>query len=218
MSRWRMASHPYTKGLHEVGDGVFAYLQPDGGWGWSNAGLVVDGESSLLVDTLFDLKLTAEMLDAMRSATPAAQRHRHRGQHPCQRRPLLGQPARARRRDRRLPAVRRGAARAAALRPGPAWSTRAPEGPMGDMLRHDVRRVRLPRHRAGAAPPPPSTASDPAGGRHRGAADRGRPRAHPGRRRRPPARPGGRLHRRHPLPRRAPHRVGGTGVELGGRL
>lgn len=62
----------YTKGLHEVGDGVFAYLQPDGGWGWSNAGLVVDGEESLLVDTLFDLRLTGEMLDAMRAATPAA--------------------------------------------------------------------------------------------------------------------------------------------------
>ena len=63
---------PYSKGLHEVGDGVFAYLQPDGGWGWSNAGLVVDGNASLLVDTLFDLRLTADMLDAMRSATPAA--------------------------------------------------------------------------------------------------------------------------------------------------
>ena len=28
-------------GLHELGDGLFAYLQPDGSWGWSNAGLVV---------------------------------------------------------------------------------------------------------------------------------------------------------------------------------
>jgi cyclase len=62
----------YTKGLHELGDGLFAYLQPDGGWGWSNAGLVVDGESSLLIDTLFDLRLTEEMLRAMRGAAPAA--------------------------------------------------------------------------------------------------------------------------------------------------
>jgi cyclase len=68
-----VSSPPYTRGLHEVGDGVFAYLQPDGSWGWSNAGLVVDGEASLLVDTLYDLKITAEMLDAMRRATPAAQ-------------------------------------------------------------------------------------------------------------------------------------------------
>jgi glyoxylase-like metal-dependent hydrolase (beta-lactamase superfamily II) len=64
----------YEKGLHEVADGVWAYLQPDGGWGWSNAGLVTGGESSLLVDTLFDLRLTAEMLEAMRRTTPAADR------------------------------------------------------------------------------------------------------------------------------------------------
>ena len=51
-----------------------AYLQPDGGWGWSNAGLITDDDRSLLVDTLFDLKLTAEMLDAMRRTTPAADR------------------------------------------------------------------------------------------------------------------------------------------------
>ena len=64
----------YAQGLHEVGDGLFAYLQPDGGWGWSNAGLVVDGESTLLVDTLFDLGLTRQMLTTMRRAVPAAAR------------------------------------------------------------------------------------------------------------------------------------------------
>ncbi len=62
----------YRKGLHDVGNGVFAYLQPDGGWGWSNAGLVVAGSESLLVDTLFDLRLTAEMLAEMRRASDAA--------------------------------------------------------------------------------------------------------------------------------------------------
>src|SRR3954447_13535312 len=62
----------YTKGLHELGDGCFAYLQPDGGWGWSNAGLVVGDGASLLVDTLFDLRLTAEMLTAMAPVTTAA--------------------------------------------------------------------------------------------------------------------------------------------------
>ncbi len=60
----------YSKGLHEVGDGLYAYLQPDGGWGWSNAGLIVDGEVSLLVDTLYDLELTDQMLGAMRDAVP----------------------------------------------------------------------------------------------------------------------------------------------------
>jgi len=51
---------------------VYAYLQPDGTWGWSNAGIVTDGEASLLIDTLYDLKLTREMLDTMRKSIPAA--------------------------------------------------------------------------------------------------------------------------------------------------
>ena len=62
----------YTKGLHDLGNGVYAYLQPDGSWGWSNAGLIAEGEKSLLVDTLFDLALTQEMLNAMSEATKAA--------------------------------------------------------------------------------------------------------------------------------------------------
>jgi glyoxylase-like metal-dependent hydrolase (beta-lactamase superfamily II) len=54
----------YTEGLHELGDGLFAYLQPDGGWGWSNAGLDTAAGTSLLIDTLYDLRSTREMLDA----------------------------------------------------------------------------------------------------------------------------------------------------------
>jgi glyoxylase-like metal-dependent hydrolase (beta-lactamase superfamily II) len=67
-----MKDWKYTKGLHEIGNGHYAWLLPDGSWGWSNAGLVVDSGESLLVDTLFDLKLTREMLHAMRSAVPEA--------------------------------------------------------------------------------------------------------------------------------------------------
>lgn len=67
-----LGTKPFKKGLHDLGNGVYAWLQPDGGWGWSNAGLVVDGDESLLVDTLFDLKLTAQMLRSMKSAEPKA--------------------------------------------------------------------------------------------------------------------------------------------------
>lgn len=63
-ARWE-----YTKGLKDIGNGLFAWLQPDGGWGWSNAGLIRDGDAALLVDTLFDMSLTREMLDAMSDAT-----------------------------------------------------------------------------------------------------------------------------------------------------
>src|ERR1043165_955943 len=69
MGKWQ-----YTKGVHEIGEGAYAYLLPDGSWGWSNAGLVTDGGTSLLVDTLFDLRLTGEMLERMRDAVPAARR------------------------------------------------------------------------------------------------------------------------------------------------
>jgi cyclase len=61
----------YERGLHELGDGLYAYLQPDGGWGWSNAGLIRGDGTSLLVDTLFDLRLTRDMLDAMHPITDA---------------------------------------------------------------------------------------------------------------------------------------------------
>jgi cyclase len=63
----------YARGLQEIGDGLFAWLQPDGGWGWSNAGLIVEGSpgdgAAALVDTLFDTALTAEMLAGMEKAT-----------------------------------------------------------------------------------------------------------------------------------------------------
>lgn len=41
-------------GLQTLGNGVYAWLAPRATWGWSNAGLIVDGEQSLLVDTLYD--------------------------------------------------------------------------------------------------------------------------------------------------------------------
>lgn len=61
--------HP---GLHPIAHGAYAWLAPTASWGWSNAGLIVDSEESLLVDTLFDLDLTGEMLRKMRDAEPGA--------------------------------------------------------------------------------------------------------------------------------------------------
>lgn len=63
------AKLPFTRGLHEVGAGVWAWLLPDGGFGLSNAGLIAGEGASLLVDTLFDLRLTTEMLDGLRGVT-----------------------------------------------------------------------------------------------------------------------------------------------------
>ena len=58
--------------LNEVGNGCLAYLQGDGGWGWSNAGLIIGDGVSLLIDTLFDLTITQHMLDTMGSHTRSA--------------------------------------------------------------------------------------------------------------------------------------------------
>jgi cyclase len=69
MPKWQ-----FTKGLQELGKGCYAYLQPDGTWGYSNVGLIIDQEETLLVDTLVDLKLTRQMLDSTRAAAPAAER------------------------------------------------------------------------------------------------------------------------------------------------
>jgi len=67
MSQW-----PFTRGLHDLGNGCFAYLQPDGTWGWSNAGFIESHGETLLVDTLMGLEITRAMLEEMRRRVPAA--------------------------------------------------------------------------------------------------------------------------------------------------
>ncbi len=69
-----MAKWLYVKGLHDLGNGAYAWLQPDGGWGYSNSGLITDAGETLLVDTLFDLAHTREMLEGYCAAVPAARR------------------------------------------------------------------------------------------------------------------------------------------------
>ena len=55
----------YPSGLQQIGVGAFAWLQPNGEWGESNAGVVVGDGEALLIDTLWDLRLTQRMLDAV---------------------------------------------------------------------------------------------------------------------------------------------------------
>jgi len=58
-----MKRPPFAAGLTQLSDKVFAYLQPGGGLGLSNAGLIGSAHDALLVDTLFDLPHTRRMLD-----------------------------------------------------------------------------------------------------------------------------------------------------------
>ncbi len=62
-------SSPAAHSLEEVADGIFAYLHPTGGWGWSNAGLVVGGRDSAMIDTLYDQPLTQGFLDVLAPLT-----------------------------------------------------------------------------------------------------------------------------------------------------
>jgi len=62
----------FRAGHHDLGGGCHAWLQPNGGWGLSNAGLIAGRGESLLVDTLFDARLTAEMLAGLAPVTGAA--------------------------------------------------------------------------------------------------------------------------------------------------
>ena len=124
----------YVKGLQEVGDGLYAYLQPDGGWGWSNAGLIADGEATLLVDTLFDLTLTEQMLKSMRDAVPAAARidtlvNTHANGDHC-----YGNQLARRREDRGLRAHDRGDVRASAGGDGGAGRAGTADGRAGGVL------------------------------------------------------------------------------------
>ena len=55
----------FEGGLQQVAERTWAWIQPNGGLGESNAGLVVGDDGSILVDTLWDERLTARMLAAM---------------------------------------------------------------------------------------------------------------------------------------------------------
>jgi cyclase len=65
---------PAAAALHEIVDGVFAWVQPDGTWWINNAGAVTarDGSATVVVDTCATHERTRRFLDAVAAATGAA--------------------------------------------------------------------------------------------------------------------------------------------------
>jgi glyoxylase-like metal-dependent hydrolase (beta-lactamase superfamily II) len=59
----------FDGGLTEIGEGAWAWLQPNGGLGESNAGLLAGEGESLLIDTLWDARLTEAMLAEVEAVT-----------------------------------------------------------------------------------------------------------------------------------------------------
>lgn len=64
-----MTNLDYPEGLHKLTEDTYAYLQPNGTWGLSNAGLIRGRNQSLLVDTFFDAPLTRQLLGTLRPLT-----------------------------------------------------------------------------------------------------------------------------------------------------
>ena len=62
----------FPGGVQRLGEGTFAWIQPNGGLGESNAGLLVGDQQSILIDTLWDERLTRAMLDGLAPAREGA--------------------------------------------------------------------------------------------------------------------------------------------------
>ncbi|WP_168587491.1 MBL fold metallo-hydrolase [Saccharopolyspora sp. ASAGF58] len=63
---------PFTRGLHDLGGGCHAWLEPPGGWGYANSGVVLGTDEVLVVDTQNDLALGT----ALRAAVDVVAGHR----------------------------------------------------------------------------------------------------------------------------------------------
>ena len=59
----------YEYGLTQPAPDTFAFLRRPG-WGWSNSGLIADGEDAVLIDTAYTPALAAAMLAEMAAARP----------------------------------------------------------------------------------------------------------------------------------------------------
>lgn len=59
------AQLPYSRGLHDLGDGCHAWLEPPGSWGFANSGVVTGDSDVLVVDTQNDLPMAAALRTAV---------------------------------------------------------------------------------------------------------------------------------------------------------
>ncbi|MEH6588268.1 MAG: hypothetical protein V7720_17070 [Halioglobus sp.] len=64
-----------AQGLNQLGNGAWAWLAHSNSWGWSNAGLISDGEESLHTHTppnrIFDGELSLQVGDEDTNASTA---------------------------------------------------------------------------------------------------------------------------------------------------
>src|SRR5262245_46668374 len=60
---------PAPPQLHEVGDGLFAYIQPDGSWWINNTGFLVSRRGVISIDACSTVRRTRAYLDTIKSVT-----------------------------------------------------------------------------------------------------------------------------------------------------
>ena len=75
----------WQTGMVRLSEGVYAFLQSKGSWGWSNAGLIEGEKYAAVVDTLLTVPLTEAFLKEVRDVTNKALRYliitHHHGDH-----------------------------------------------------------------------------------------------------------------------------------------
>ena len=62
----------YDEGLYEIANNTYAWMVPNGSWGETNSGLIVGDGEAVLVDTLWDLRCTKQMMVAIKPITDEA--------------------------------------------------------------------------------------------------------------------------------------------------
>jgi glyoxylase-like metal-dependent hydrolase (beta-lactamase superfamily II) len=64
---------PYTRGIFDLGEGCWAWLEPPGHWGLANSGVVVGRDETLVVDTQNDLPMAAALKQAVGAVAGGAE-------------------------------------------------------------------------------------------------------------------------------------------------
>lgn len=64
---------PYRRGITDLGEGCWAWLEPPGSWGLANSGIVVGRDETLVVDTQNDVPMAQALKDAVRKVAGGAE-------------------------------------------------------------------------------------------------------------------------------------------------
>jgi cyclase len=62
----------YKRGLVDLGDGCYAWLEPPGSWGLANSGIVVGADQALVIDTQNDMRLARDLLEGVNTVAAGA--------------------------------------------------------------------------------------------------------------------------------------------------